>query len=200
MRGMGAGMRRARLGRERREWRCHPHLREETRPERGWAPRLGGARGTAGGHRTGHGGDTQEPRGPLGASRLSRPHGPDSDLRISRSPPAPRTPGWRRILAVPPPPPAENRPLRRGGARLAALLEYADGSRKGCSLPRGCYGGHSLREQEAGTPGSVPRSATAFPRQPSPTLAFRLFPCPLRSAELSLLRLQERGDPPWALL
>lgn len=44
MHGMGAGMRRARLGRERREWRCHPHLWEETGPERGWAPRLGGAR------------------------------------------------------------------------------------------------------------------------------------------------------------
>lgn len=118
MRGMGAGMRRARLGRERREWRCHPHLREETRPERGWAPRLGGARGTAGGHRTGHGGDTQEPRGPLGASRRSRPHGPDSDLRISRSPPAPRTPGWRRILAVPPPPPPGwGAPRRAPGVR-----------------------------------------------------------------------------------
>lgn len=69
MRGMGAGMRRARLGRERREWRCHPHLRVENRLERGWASRLGGARGTAGGHGTRHGGDTREPSGPLGASR-----------------------------------------------------------------------------------------------------------------------------------
>lgn len=74
MRGMGAGMRRARLGRERREWRRHPHLREETRSERGWAPRLGGARGTAGGHGTRHSGDTREPRGSLCASRCSRPH------------------------------------------------------------------------------------------------------------------------------
>lgn len=74
MRGMGAGMRRARLGRERREWRCHPHLREETRLERGWAPWLGGARGTAGDHGTGHSGDTREPRGPLGASGHSCPH------------------------------------------------------------------------------------------------------------------------------
>lgn len=43
MRGMGAGMRRARPGRERREWRCHPHVGEETRPEKGAGLRGGGA-------------------------------------------------------------------------------------------------------------------------------------------------------------
>lgn len=74
MRGMGAGMRRARLGREPREWRCHPHLWEETRPERGRVARRGGAWKSAGGHGSGRGGDTRGPRGSLAASSLSEPH------------------------------------------------------------------------------------------------------------------------------
>lgn len=94
MHGMGAGMRRARLGREWREWRCHPHIGEETWPERGRAARRGGARGTAGGHGTGHGRDTPGPRAdpsapPVAPTRL------DSGLPISHSHPTPHTPGWR---------------------------------------------------------------------------------------------------------
>lgn len=77
MRGMGAGMRRARLGRERREWRCHPHLGEETRSERGRAERRGGARGTAGNHGTRQGRDTQgPPRIPRRLRPAARTHPP----------------------------------------------------------------------------------------------------------------------------
>lgn len=103
MRGMGAGMRRARLERERREWRCHPHLGEETRPERGRAARRGGAQGTWGRRSPGDRGQARdqarprkpgEPAGPLAPLPLA-PTRLGSDLPISRSHPAPHIPRWR---------------------------------------------------------------------------------------------------------
>lgn len=198
MRGMGAGMRRARLGRERREWRCHPHLREETRPERGWAPRLGGARGTAGDHGTGHDGDTREPRGPLGASGHSCPHaltviyGFPAHLQLPTSPSGIESLHHLLLKTVP-----------SAGVGRASLCSWSTRTGAGRAVPfpeaatEDTRSGSRKQELPALLPDPPPLSLSS-PLQHQPFSSF-LVPWDLQNCHFSESR-EERGDPSWTLL